>query len=37
MKNITLHCNVMLRASGNFRRAPVPLCFDLGGTVSGLV
>jgi hypothetical protein len=29
MKNITLHCNVMLRAFGNFRRALVPLCFDL--------
>jgi hypothetical protein len=29
MKNITLHCNVILRASGNFRRALVPLCFDL--------
>jgi hypothetical protein len=29
MKDITLHYNVMLRASGNFRRALVPLCFDL--------
>jgi hypothetical protein len=37
MKNITLHNNVILRASGNFRRALVSLCFDLGGTVSGIV
>jgi hypothetical protein len=33
MKNITLRCNVMLRTSGNFRRALIPLCFDLGGPV----
>jgi hypothetical protein len=37
MKNITLHCNVMLQASGNFRRALPPLCFDLGRPDSGLV
>jgi hypothetical protein len=33
MKNITLHCNVMLRPCGNSRRALIPLCFDIGGPV----
>jgi hypothetical protein len=42
MKNITLHCNVMLQAFGNSRRALVPLCFDLDDEpvdtlISGLV